>query len=158
MQKFGLGVNGRIEEITKIRLPMNPRVMLLLDFEYGGVVTFKILLAHMLTAATLLIAKPWKSEKELQLMDWIEKIRYMCLVNKLTAIIIYRTGNATALRDFKVEWKCFTKSRFSKVNDNVRVTVYIKERIIKEVAFNMYLLCCLDKTHRNDIEMLLNRK
>lgn len=55
-------VNSGVEEITRVKLPINPRVMLLLDFDYGGVTMLKELLAHMLTTAILLIAKYWKSE------------------------------------------------------------------------------------------------
>lgn len=46
-------IHNCIEERAKGKLPMNPNVMLLLDFEYGGVVIFKVLLAYLLTAATL---------------------------------------------------------------------------------------------------------
>lgn len=31
-------VNSKIEEITRMKLPLNARVMLCLDFEYGGVI------------------------------------------------------------------------------------------------------------------------
>lgn len=55
--KFWVKIHDCIEDITKIKLPMCPRVMLLLDFEYAGVVLFKELLAHVLTAASMLIAK-----------------------------------------------------------------------------------------------------
>lgn len=90
--KFWTRINNRVEEITKVKLPVNPRIMLLLDCECVRVVMFKEILAHMLTAATLLTAKHWKSE-EVTIREWIEKVKDMCLVNKLTAIIKYRTGN-----------------------------------------------------------------
>lgn len=43
--------------------------MLLLDFNFGGIVVYKEVLAHMLTAASLLIAGNWKSEEDLSLSD-----------------------------------------------------------------------------------------
>lgn len=55
-------VNNKIKWITGIRLPLTLRVMLLLDFEHGKVIICKELIAHMLTAATLMIAKYWKLE------------------------------------------------------------------------------------------------
>lgn len=73
--------------------------MLLLDFEHAGVVLLKDFLAHMLTAATLIIiAKPWKTQEKASVTDWIAKVKYMCLINKLTAIIKVRMGNTNALK------------------------------------------------------------
>lgn len=54
--QFGVELNKCIENITLVKLPMEPATMLL-DFEYGGVLVFKGVLGHMLTATTLLIAK-----------------------------------------------------------------------------------------------------
>lgn len=80
------------KEITKIKMPSCPRVMLLLDFQFGGIVVRKEILEHMLPAASLLITKYWKSRKEVSLREWLEMIRYMYLISKLTAIISYRMG------------------------------------------------------------------
>lgn len=78
-----------------VKLPMDPRVMLLLDFNHWGVMIWvRELLANMLTAATLLIAKHWKAQEELTTTDWTEEVKYMCLVNKLTASIRVRKGKS----------------------------------------------------------------
>lgn len=84
---FWGAVNIKIKQISGTKLPLTPRVMLLLDSEYGRIIIGKELLAHILTAATLLIAKWWKLKEEVSVWEWIMKIRYMCLINKLTAII-----------------------------------------------------------------------
>lgn len=65
LQKFWERVSKRIEEIIKIKLPLGPR--LLLDLQVGSLVGHKELLAHMLTTASLLIAKYWKLEEEVTL-------------------------------------------------------------------------------------------
>lgn len=81
---------------------------------------FKELLTHMLTAATLLIVKYWKSDEEVTDREWIEKVKYMCLVNKLTAIIRYRAGKVNVLKAFETEWKYFVESRYNRAGNNVR--------------------------------------
>lgn len=61
----------------------------------------KEVLAHMLTAATLLIAKHWKSQENVTIADWVAKLKYICLINKLTATIKYRMGKTNALQTLK---------------------------------------------------------
>lgn len=109
---FWMSITSCIKEITKVTLPMNPRIMLWLDFHGGGVVILRELLAHILAAATLLIAKHWKMRRKVTMMDWIGKIQYMCLINKLTVIIKYRGGQINVLNAFELEWSCFVKSRY----------------------------------------------
>lgn len=46
LQKNWIMVNSGVEEITRVKLPINPRVMLLLDFDYGGVTMLKELFTH----------------------------------------------------------------------------------------------------------------
>lgn len=79
--------------------------MLLLDLQFGTIIMRRERLAHMLTAASLLIAKHCKSEEEVTLRDWIKKVTYMCLISKIIAIIRYRLGKYNTLREFKVKWK-----------------------------------------------------
>lgn len=77
LEQFWKSARAPTEEIIQIKLPLCPRIMLLLDFEYGGIVAGKELLAHMLTVASLLIAKQWKSE--VKITDLIEKLRIIRL-------------------------------------------------------------------------------
>lgn len=75
---------------------MEPVTMLLLDFENGGVVMFREVLVHVLTAATLLIAKYWKDQRKVTITDRTAKIKCMCLMNKLATISRIGMGNANA--------------------------------------------------------------
>lgn len=86
---------------------MSPWVMVLLDFDYGRVVMLKVLLAHMLTASSLIIAKHWKAQVEVTLADWIMKVRYMALVNKLMAINRFTLGKMNVLKEYELEWHYF---------------------------------------------------
>lgn len=71
---------------------MTPRVMLRLDFENDKIRLFKILLPYMLTIAATLIAKKWNSVEIPDIREWLEKMRYMGLLCKLSAMCKYRTG------------------------------------------------------------------
>lgn len=70
------------------------------------------LLVHMLTVATLLIAKQWKLE-EVKATDWIEKLRTVALMSKLSARTRYRAGNQTALEEFRTHWHRFVTSKYN---------------------------------------------
>lgn len=45
----------------KVQVPLTGRVMLLLDLEYSKLKKYEDFVAHLLTDATLLIAKRWKT-------------------------------------------------------------------------------------------------
>lgn len=79
-----------------------------------------VVLAHMLTAATLMVGKHWKLEKDVSIKERVEKIRYVCLINKLTAIMRYRPGNSNALTTYCSEWSCFFKPRYNRTNEMIR--------------------------------------
>lgn len=83
----------------KIRIPFCPRVMLLLDIDFGRIVLCRELLAVMLTVESTLTALNWKSEEELLLKNWVGSVRQMCLISRLTAISRYRAGNEKVLSD-----------------------------------------------------------
>lgn len=53
-------MNNKVQEISGVKIPWTPRVMLFLDFEGCKKEVPKDLMASMLTAATLLIAKKKK--------------------------------------------------------------------------------------------------
>lgn len=54
----------------------------------------------MLTAATLLIAQRWKSVEVPTLREWLSKVHYMCLVNKLSAMCRYGAGYVNDVKMF----------------------------------------------------------
>lgn len=64
ISQFWFEVVQVINELTHIRLLMEIRVLLLLDFDYAGLTFRKNSLAHMLTVASLLIAKYWKAREK----------------------------------------------------------------------------------------------
>lgn len=101
--------------MTRIKLPMDSRIMLLFDFDYAGVTMLRTLLSHMVSAGTLLVAKYWKAQLKLIITDWLRKISYMCLTNKLAAIKRFKKGNLSTLKDFAAEWECFVSSKYTNV-------------------------------------------
>lgn len=58
------------------------------------------MLIGVLTAASKLIALHWKSEEELLLRDWVNRVREKCLIGKLAVASKYRARNDKALSDF----------------------------------------------------------
>lgn len=82
-------------------------------------VILRELLTHMLIAAALLIAEHWKEHEKVTMTEWIAKVRYMCLISKLTAVMRHWGGQSNALNAFKLQWSCFVKSKYSKVQERV---------------------------------------
>lgn len=79
----------------------------------------RILTCHvMLTAATLLVAKYWKYNR----LDSKGK-KYMCLMNKLTAINKFSLGNVNTLKAFEIEWTCCIKSKYNDIPERFREQV-----------------------------------
>lgn len=95
-KEVGLALSHIIGEV-----PLNPRLMLLLDFHYYKLQNYRILFGNSLTAVTMLIAKTWKMQETLKLSDWIDKMR---LMRKVSALSKYRMGVKQALRDFVCQW------------------------------------------------------
>lgn len=79
-----MGFNFLFLEInTKTNLKINgllvafhPCIFLLNDFQHHHLLKQKVFLANLLTAATLLMAKNWKSPWVPSLEEWLAKIRY----------------------------------------------------------------------------------
>lgn len=80
-EKFGLALS----HISSIEVPKNPQFMVLMDFAYFKIPSSRMLFANLLTAASLFIVKVWKSIDE-----WVNKIRYLCLINKLSVLNSHR--------------------------------------------------------------------
>lgn len=81
--------------------------MLLFDF---GDYKHKDLLANMLTASISLLVQNWKTTKVPSKIEWLLKLRYVCLLNKLSADCKYRAGHNT-LKNFQ-EWDAFIRSKY----------------------------------------------
>lgn len=75
-----------VSQIVGEWIPLNPRLMLLLDVDHFRLQNFAILLANLLTAASLLLAKHWKLQVVPDLIEWLAKIRFTCLMIKLLAL------------------------------------------------------------------------
>lgn len=60
----------------------------------------------MMTAAALLIALIWKSQKIRIVCKWLVKKSLFCLL-KLPAVCQFRTGDYDVFRKFKQQWEQF---------------------------------------------------
>lgn len=85
--------------MTGVQLPFHPRLFLLLNFEYFQVPQL-VLLANLLTAATMSIVENWKSKSISTIGALQSKVKCVCLMSKLTAICQYRLRNITVLEPF----------------------------------------------------------
>lgn len=97
-----------LSHITGEGILVNPRLMLLIDFEHFNWQSHQMLLANLLTTASLLIAKGWKLEDPPTLVEWIVKVRLMCLVSKLSALCRYRVGAEQFMVKFSCHWGTFS--------------------------------------------------
>lgn len=77
LRSFWLKLCGEIEKIMKVWVPFHPRVFLLHNFRGLKGQRRDIFLAHMLMAASLLIAAYWNSVKIPSLQEWRQKIYYI---------------------------------------------------------------------------------
>lgn len=66
--------------------------MVLFDFDFFRMGFHMMLLANLLTATSLLIAKMWKLEAVPSLEGWTTKIGYIYLISKLSALSKFREG------------------------------------------------------------------
>lgn len=105
LQKLG----AVLKEVTGQELKLHPRVMILLDLRKYK---HKDLIANMLTAAITLLAQNWKTTKVLSMQEWLLKVCYVCLLNKLSAICKYRTGYLNALKNCQSQWEVFIRSKY----------------------------------------------
>lgn len=65
------------------------------------------MLFNLCTRASLLLASKWKTEEVPCEEDWLAKVRYLLLMNKLLAIALYQQGNDLAFWNFKKDWADF---------------------------------------------------
>lgn len=59
------------------------------------------LLVHLIVAARILMASKWKSEKIPSKEEWLQKVQYMCLVDKISLWLKIREGGDEAADLFK---------------------------------------------------------
>lgn len=76
----------------------------------------------MLNAANLLLAQKWKSQGIPAPAEWWGQRRYLCLLNRLSAVCRFQTGAYSALKRFKCYWEMFqTSNLVDYVTMNVRL-------------------------------------
>lgn len=59
---FWVRIGLALSQIIGTEVPVNPRFMVFFDFEFSKMGCHKMLLANLLTDASLLMIKMWKSE------------------------------------------------------------------------------------------------
>lgn len=96
-----------------VSLPLHPRWFLLMYFIYFQIRRGKILLANLLMAATIIIARYWESTIIPSLIEWVSKVKYACLGN-LSVVSKYRLGNTKGLGTFSSQWRGFVNSKYNK--------------------------------------------
>lgn len=87
--------------------------MLLCDFTGCKVGASGVLIANMLTTATIPIVKKWKPAEIPSMNEWLSKVRYVGLMSKLTAICNYRAGHKSAVLSFYMQWESFMLSNYA---------------------------------------------
>lgn len=80
--------------------------LLLQDFQMGKAGNcYLVMVAHLLTVASMWIASLWKTPDVPSVEHWKEKARYTFLVAKLSTAVRYsKSGHLEALRQFSKQW------------------------------------------------------
>lgn len=89
---FWSQVGQLISQIIVAEILVNPQLMLLVDVDYFHLENYKILLANLLSATFLLIARGWKLQEAPVIEDWVSKLQETWLLSKLSAMCKYRAG------------------------------------------------------------------
>lgn len=85
---------------------------MLCDFTDCNIGELGVLITYMLTASILSVVGKRKSEEIPLVTEWLAKVRYLGLMNKLSAICIYRTGQENAIENFTMQWGLFWCSNY----------------------------------------------
>lgn len=101
-------------------MPVDPRLTLLADIDYFWLDSYKILLAHFLSAASLVIAKPWKLQEVPALEDWVSKFQDIWLSSKLSTV---GAGNMGAPRKSNSQWAVLIESGYVIRAQNIKETL-----------------------------------
>lgn len=75
-----------LSQISGMVVPKDPRLNILMDFAHFRMSSHRTLFANLLSAASLLIFNVWILEELPSIEDWVNKVRYMCLVSKVSAL------------------------------------------------------------------------
>lgn len=94
--------------------------MLLVDADYFRLESHKILLANLLSAASLVIARGWKLQEAPVIEDWVSKFQETWLLSKLSAMCKYRAEDAGALKKFHSQWTALTDSGYVSNIQNIK--------------------------------------
>lgn len=70
LQVFWSSVGHVLSQIIGVGVPVDPRLMLLTDLDHFHLHSYKILLANVLSVASLLIAKSWKLQESSRRLDF----------------------------------------------------------------------------------------
>lgn len=100
------------KSIAGTALPFVPQVMLLGNFRGCELMVSKMLLINLIAAATMVVVRKWKSSELPLVGEWLSKVRYTALMNKLSTICAYRAGDANALYNFNKQWELFLFSGY----------------------------------------------
>lgn len=77
-------MQSELRKITDIHLPFDPKVFLLRDFsQCFGIFEYNIFIDNAIVTAKLLVAGGWKSLQIPLKNDWLMKMCYILLMNKL---------------------------------------------------------------------------
>lgn len=90
VSKFWGKISLALTQIFGMAVPKDSRLMILMDFGFFKIPHYRLLLANLLPAVSLLVAKVRKLEESPSMEDWVIKVRFMCLVSKLSAMNSYR--------------------------------------------------------------------
>lgn len=101
-------IHKEIHEILGFGIPFSARLYLLNDFKLlaldEGSIYVKRLIGHLLTAARVLLAKYWQSLVIPTKEEYCSKIRFVLVVDKLSAIINVRNTLVEAMEKIKRPW------------------------------------------------------
>lgn len=113
MAEFWRKIGSAVSQIQDIEISKVPWFLALLDFTHFKMINHRLLLANLLTAASMLIVKAWKPEGTPSIDEWTQKVQYMCLVSKLSALNNYRKGMSQAIIRYTSQRVLFMSSSYA---------------------------------------------
>lgn len=88
----------------------------------------RFVLANVLTAACMLLAKVWKTEAVPALREWRQNIYYVFLMSKVTAICKGQLGVSVAYEKLRERWAGYIEYVSSLINDCMMIKyLYFKK-------------------------------
>lgn len=100
-----------LQGIAGHKVRLNPAVMLLFAFGNGC----KCVKSYGEYVDCGMFINSTKMESAIPTVgEWLVKVRYLCLLNKLASMCRYRMGFVNALEKFGLQRECFLVSRYAK--------------------------------------------